>query len=77
MWRYWSLAPAMLDRVAASGSDWVRVGVGWCSLEEDGPGVVSRWYQDRLDATVAEAERRGLKLLVTLGCTPLWAGGDN
>ncbi|GAB7193729.1 hypothetical protein NUM3379_44390 [Kineococcus sp. NUM-3379] len=67
----------MLDRVAASGAGWVRVGVGWCSLEERGPGLVSTWYQDRLDATVTEASRRGLKVLATLGCTPTWHSGTS
>ncbi len=77
MWRDWPVNPQMLDRVAGAGSGWARVGVGWCSLEERGPGQVSTWYQDRLDSTVAEAERRGLKLLLTLGCTPSWAGASD
>ncbi len=77
MWRDWSVNSAMLDRIAETGAGWARVGVGWCSLEEKGPGQISTWYQDRLDATVAEAGRRGLRLLVTLGCTPTWAGGTD
>ncbi|WP_459642413.1 hypothetical protein, partial [Kineococcus sp. NUM-3379] len=31
LWRDWPVNAAMLDRVAASGAGWVRVGVGWCS----------------------------------------------
>ena len=77
LWRDWPVNTAMLDRVAASGSGWVRVGVGWCSLEEAGPGVVSRWYQDRLDATVTAARQRGLQVLATLGCTPTWLSGSS
>lgn len=77
LWRDWEVNAAMLDRVAGSGSGWARIGVGWCSLEEQGPGVVSSWYLSRLDSTVAAARNRGLKLLLTLNCTPMWAGGDS
>ncbi|WP_448638884.1 cellulase family glycosylhydrolase [Geodermatophilus sp. URMC 63] len=76
LWRDWPVNDAMLDRVAGSGSGWVRVGVGWCSLEEGGPGVVSSWYLERLDATVAAARARGLQVLATLGCTPGWLSGS-
>ncbi len=78
LWRDWPVNEAMLDRVVESGSGWVRVGVGWCSLEEAGAGVVSQWYLSRLDATVAAARARGLQVLATVGCTPGWAsGGDS
>ncbi len=70
LWRDWPVNEQMLDGVAASGSGWVRVGVGWCSLEQAGPGLVSRWYQDRLDATVAAAQARALRVLATLASTP-------
>ncbi len=76
MWRDWPVNEAVLDRVVESGSGWVRVGVGWCSLEEAGPGVVSEWYLQRLDATVAAAGARGLRVLATLGCTPGWLSGS-
>jgi hypothetical protein len=36
---------------------------------------VSAWYQDRLDAVVAGANRRGLQLLMMVACAPAWAGG--
>ena len=77
LWRDWPVNTQMLDAVAASGSGWVRVGVGWCSLEEAGPGLVSEWYQGRLDATVAEAARRGLRVLATVACTPGWLSGSD
>ncbi len=77
LWRDWAVNTQMLDAVAASGSGWVRLGVGWCSLEEAGPGLVSEWYQGRLDATVAEAARRGLRVLVTVACTPGWLSGSD
>jgi len=76
MWRDWPVNEAMLDRVVESGSGWARVGVGWCSLEEAGSGLISQWYLERLDATVAAAEARGLQVLATLGCTPTWLSGS-
>ncbi len=76
LWRDWPINEAMLDRVAGSGSGWVRVGVGWCSLEEAGAGQVAQWYLQRLDATVAAAGARGLQVLATLGCTPRWLSGS-
>jgi polysaccharide biosynthesis protein PslG len=75
MWRDWDRLDALLDRARDSGSPWVRVDIGWCSLEEAGPGVVSTWYRDRLDATVAGVAARGMRLLVDVGCAPGWAGG--
>lgn len=77
MWRDWPVNDAMLDEVAASGSGWVRLGVGWCSLEEQGPGIVSAWYQDRMDAAVKAARARGLQVLLTVGCTPSWLSGSD
>jgi beta-xylosidase len=75
MWRDWERADELLDRAQQSGSPWLRVDMGWCSLEERGPGQVSAWYQDRLDAVVAGANRRGLQLLMMVACAPAWAGG--
>lgn len=77
MWRDWEDHAELMDQVVAAGSSWIRVDVGWCSLEENGPGVISTWYQDRLDATVAAARARGLKLLITLACAPTWATPGN
>lgn len=75
MWRDWEYLDELLDRARDSGSGWVRVDMGWCTWEEAGPGTESEWYSGRLDATVAGAEQRGLRLLVSVGCAPTWAGG--
>lgn len=77
MWRDWEMHNQLLDRARDSGSAWLRVDMGWCSLEEVGPGKISTWYQGRLDATVDGAARRGLRLLVTIGCAPGWAGASD
>ncbi|MHA3701548.1 cellulase family glycosylhydrolase [Jatrophihabitans sp. YIM 134969] len=77
MWRDWDTHTALMDAVVASGTTWLRVDVGWCSLEEQGPGVTSAWYLDRLDTTVRDARARGLRLLLTLTCGPAWATRDH
>lgn len=77
LWRDWEMHDELMDRVRDSGSRWLRVDMGWCSLQEAGPRAISTWYQDRLDATVAGAVQRGLRLLVTIGCAPGWAGGTS
>jgi hypothetical protein len=75
LWSDWPVDDAVLQRVAASGAGWVRVDIGWCTLEEDGPGRHQAWYVRRLDAVVASARRLGLRILATVAGTPEWAGG--
>lgn len=62
-----------LDDVQALGAKMIRVDVGWSSLQEAGPDQYSGWYLDKLDAVVAEAEARGIELLITITWTPCWA----
>jgi polysaccharide biosynthesis protein PslG len=62
-----------LDAAKASGAGVVRVDVGWSSLEPDRKGQYSSWYLGKMDAAVAKAEQRGLKLLFTFWTTPCWA----
>jgi hypothetical protein len=64
-----------LDLIAATGAKWVRLDFGWCSVEETGRGKVSDWYLKRTDFVVDAARARGLKVLLTLWCTPSWANG--
>jgi aryl-phospho-beta-D-glucosidase BglC (GH1 family) len=75
MWRDWDQHDQWFQEVADSGSKWLRVDVGWCSLEESGPGLISQWYQGRLDVTADAAEKLGMRLVIQLGCAPKWAGG--
>jgi len=62
-----------LDLVKASGASMTRVDVGWASVQQGGPGRLESWYTDRLDALVAAADARGIKLLLTFMGTPCWA----
>ena len=62
-----------LDVIKSSGAGVVRVDVGWSSLEQDGKGKINSWYLKKIDTVVAEAEARGLRLLLTFWETPCWA----
>jgi polysaccharide biosynthesis protein PslG len=62
-----------LDIARSAGSDVVRVDVAWSSLELQGKGRWSRAYARRLDAFVAGARSRGLRVIVVLNETPCWA----
>jgi hypothetical protein len=55
------------------GANMVRVDVGWSSLETSDKGDFADWYVDKLDRLVAEADRRGIKVIAGLWGTPCWA----
>lgn len=63
----------MLDRAKRAGVRMIRVDVGWASLEAEGKGRYSAWYLKRTDHVVAEAQKRGIKVLFTFWETPCWA----
>ena len=62
----------VIDKMAAAGVDWLRIDMGWCSLEPE-KGEISSWYVDNLDHAVDTARARGMDILMTLWCTPSWA----
>jgi hypothetical protein len=66
----------VLDKLAAAGVKWVRIDLGWASLEERGPGLTSQWYLELADRAVDQARARGLRVLCTLWATPGWANGN-
>jgi polysaccharide biosynthesis protein PslG len=76
-WANWTEAEriAVLDRMAEAGVRWIRVDVGWSTLEEHGKGVISQWYVDLLDRVTAAAAERGIEVLGILWETPSWANG--
>lgn len=63
----------VMDRLHRAGARWVRVDVGWNTLQPDGPTPFSQWYADLLDQVLAGAHARGLKVIVALWQTPRWA----
>jgi polysaccharide biosynthesis protein PslG len=71
----------VVDRLATAGVDWLRIDVGWCSIEPERRGEVAGWYVENLDTVVDAARERDMQILMTLWCTPGWAsslsGGEN
>jgi hypothetical protein len=63
----------MLDLVQRSGSNVVRVDVGWASLEPERPGRFAQGYAAKTDAFVRAANERGIAVLMMLSGTPCWA----
>jgi hypothetical protein len=66
----------VLDRLEQAGVEWVRIDVGWETLQPRRPGRFVSWYFDLLESAVDEANERGLSVLVTVFATPRWASGD-
>jgi polysaccharide biosynthesis protein PslG len=66
---------AVLDKLQAAGVKWVRIDLGWASLQEGGAGSYSQWYVDLADRVVNAARARGIHVLATLWATPGWANG--
>ena len=64
-----------LDKMAAAKVPWIRLDVGWASLEEAGAGKPSQWYYSRVDSIIDQARARNIKVLVTVLDTPGWANG--
>jgi hypothetical protein len=62
---------ADLDAIAASGARWVRMDLGWASVEEH-PGAY-RW--SAYDRAVDAARARGIDVLFILAYAPSWATG--
>lgn len=62
-----------LDIAKRNGAGLVRIDIGWSSLELSGKRRIARDYSRRLDAFLANARRRGLKVIGTLHETPCWA----
>ena len=60
--------PAAVDAVAAMGAPWIRVDGNWFQLEP----ADDRFQWGPMDASVAEANRAGLAVYMTLAYTPDW-----
>lgn len=66
-------ALAVMDRLQEAGTQWLRVDVGWATLQPKGPRAFEQWYVDLLDDVFAGAQERDLKVIVSLWLTPAWA----
>ena len=65
----------VLDQLAEAGVGWIRLDIGWATLEETGRGKIGQWYVNRLDWVLKEAAARNIKVLGMLWTTPKWANG--
>lgn len=76
-WSDWSArdVEVVLDQLEAAGVGWIRLDVGWTSVEGRGRGRISPWYVRRVDRVVDAAARRGIRVLAMLWATPPWANG--
>lgn len=76
MWSSWDPGERgrTLDAMAAHDLGWVRLDVGWASLQPDGPGRLDPYELARVRSAVGMARSRGLKVLVMFWLTPAWAG---
>ena len=66
---------AVLDQLAAHGTEWVRLDVSWAMLQPDGPDAYSTWGVSFVDRVLKMITDRGMKPLVMLWMTPAWANG--
>ncbi|MFJ9314446.1 cellulase family glycosylhydrolase [Pimelobacter simplex] len=66
----------VMKRLRAAGSHWVRVDVGWSTLEPDGPGPFAQWYVDLIDDVLAGARANGLEVILSFWLTPPWASAS-
>jgi hypothetical protein len=64
---------AIFDSLQAAGVQWVRMDIGWSSLQENARGQFSQWYVSLVDKCVGMANARGIRVLGMLFRTPGWA----
>jgi hypothetical protein len=67
----------VLDRLAASGVSWVRIDVGWTTIQPTRGRFDMRWGVPFVDKVLNMARARGLKVLVMFWQTPRWASGSS
>ena len=63
-----------LDLLAYAGVTWVRIDMGWATVEEGGQGTQATWYLTQVEGTIDAAIARGMDVLVVWKDTPTYAG---
>ena len=66
---------SIFNSLQAAGVEWVRIDIGWSSLQENARGQFSPWYVALVDKCVDMAHARGINVLGMLFRTPAWANG--
>lgn len=70
LWWNEKVARRDMDLIRDAGFGWVKQNVGWRDVEGAEKGAFNWYFTDRI---VADAERRGLKVLFRLDSEPAWA----
>ncbi len=65
----------VVGNLAAAHTGWVRIDIGWQTIQEHGSSDYESWYLDIVDRAVNEASSHGIKVLGMLWRTPSWACG--
>jgi polysaccharide biosynthesis protein PslG len=65
----------VVDELSAAHAGWVRIDIGWQTIQENSPNDHESWYVGIVDSAVAYANAHGLKVLGMLWRTPSWACG--
>jgi hypothetical protein len=78
MWSKYSAAQRadVLTKLKASGTQWIRLDLGWAMLQPNGAGSFDTgWGVPFTDSVVDAIHADGFQLLVTFWRTPGWANG--
>jgi hypothetical protein len=67
----------VLDSLKAAGVSWVRIDLGWTTIQPHRGGFDMRWGVPFVDHVLNMAKARGLKVLVMFWQTPRWASGSS
>lgn len=66
-------ADQVMTHLQDAGAGWIRVDVGWSTLQSRGPGKFDQWYVDIIDSVLDDAQEHDLKVILMLWQTPSWA----
>lgn len=68
----------VLDGIVAAGVDWIRLDVGWHNIQPTGPDSydLAKGVPE-IDERIAEARRRGLRVLLMFYWAPEWSSGTS
>lgn len=65
-----------LQKLKATGAEWVRIDVGWATIEST-EDVYAPWALQRYDAAINQAYEAGFDILLTVQNAPEWSSGSS
>lgn len=69
-------ADRVMDRLSRAGAGWVRVDVGWSTLQPTRSDTFEQWYVDLIDEVLASAREHDLKVILMFWRTPSWGSPE-